>query len=148
MTQKLADGVNQGIAKLQDKAAKVQHGLKLKGQLSDLHRQKGSRLMQMGAMVYRSMRARESVVTDALNEQAQSILELDKQIALLDRELALLHNDGGVTCPQCGQVSKGAQFCPGCGAKVADIGHQPTCSHCQSPTAPEATFCGHCGTRQ
>lgn len=63
-------------------------------------------------------------------------------------------------CTNCGEVVKGAAFCPGCGAPVtappatpaatAPIPAAPVgkvCASCGGPLDDDAVFCGNCGTQ-
>lgn len=46
-------------------------------------------------------------------------------------------------CTQCGAEGSGGKFCAECGAPLG----KPQCSKCHAELAPNAKFCGECGTR-
>jgi hypothetical protein len=51
-----------------------------------------------------------------------------------------------VTCPNCGNSTGGAKFCPNCGYTL--VQQKIFCTECGNEVQPGARFCGNCGKAQ
>ena len=54
----------------------------------------------------------------------------------------------GVVCGECGASVAAGKFCSACGAQLKEkIAGKAFCTGCGEPVAPDARFCGGCGTK-
>jgi len=107
-----------------------------------LRRRRELALHDLGGFAFESHRLGESR-DDLLTEKLAALSALDDELATLQRaldlreEVAVLHEPGIASCPQCSTIhDSAANYCPGCGRRSA--GGPPTPARQLAADPPDA----------
>lgn len=158
--------LTKGVADAGNKAKLTIETTKLKGQISKNNEEILKYYQAIGQEVYKLHNAQQITLNDELASKVTSINELLATNANIEKDIKVIWNEKDCTCGQI--VSLDTKFCPTCGyhfPEQAPLIHEledatvvlgsdsPNetknnliCSHCDADLAPEAKFCGACGT--
>ena len=99
----------------------------LRRRLRFLRRRRELALHDLGGLLFESHRLGEARA-ELLGEKLAAITALDDELATLQRalelreELAVLHEPGIASCPQCATIhDSAANYCPSCGRPTAGV---------------------------
>ena len=120
--------------------------------LSDLQKQEGDILLEIGNQAYEQnpsawpQDAKLKLIRQNIAE-AQAILNDAKQ-AQEQADAARAAEDAKGRCHECGHKNpEGVKFCQECGSPLAPAGPKH-CTTCGAELAPGVRFCGGCGAQQ